>query len=196
MGGLGREVGEGALRWEYEDRSVGMEAWGWEHEDTVGQISQISIVQSLRQISQISIVQSASLRILCYCSIGISWMVPSLSFWVSATLFILLSQKHCATIFLLYFVDLSVLFGFVCHAGHCFILIVCYCELSLFFVFYLFFSHGFEHFPTIYLLLSFKLYQNIVSAYDMLFLKNYFCGAHCLFLCNMLVFYIFLLLQI
>ena len=31
------------------DRSMGIGAWGWEHEDMMGQISQISIVQSVGQ---------------------------------------------------------------------------------------------------------------------------------------------------
>ena len=72
-------------------------------------------------------------------------------------------------LFCLIFVDLSVCIGFVCHADNHFILIVCYCELSLLLSLSYLSPMDLKLFPTIYLLLSFQVYQEIVSANDMLF---------------------------
>ncbi len=80
MGVLNGSTGTGAWGRKLGDKSMGMGAWGrergdgsmwrglqgWEHEDTIGQISQFSIVQSMGHISQSSNVQSAFLRIMCY----------------------------------------------------------------------------------------------------------------------------------
>ena len=53
-----------------------METQGWKHVDTMWQISQFSIQQSIGHISQSSNGQSASLMIMCYGCIEPSWMVP------------------------------------------------------------------------------------------------------------------------
>lgn len=127
MGVRGQEVGMGALGWEYGDGSMGMWAWRREHDDTAGQISQISIVWYVGQITQISIGQSASLWILCYCSIGVSWMVPCQLLWINSFTFhdvLLTAFCHhyfgCIFYLIVYFV-LFVICSYLFHS-HCMLL--------------------------------------------------------------------------
>ncbi len=82
------------------------------------------------------------------------------------------------SLFRLYFVDLLEFFGFVCHFGHLFIIIVCDCELSRCW-FCKIFLLVFEIFSTICLLLSFQAYQKFVSAFDIVVLKKFFDGIVC-----------------
>ena len=191
MGVRVREVGMRDLGWEYGDRSMGMWAWGWEHDDTVGQISQISIVWYVGQITQISIVKSVSLWILCYGFIGVSWMAPCQSFWIkSFTFHDVLLTAFCHHYFGC-IVYLIVFFCFVCHM----LLFVSFSLYAIasciwYCVWIIFLLYDLKTFSTKHLLLSFQLYQKIVSAYDML-LWRIFWWWTLLFLCNILYLTIF-----
>ena len=91
-------LGMGIRGQEHGGGSMGMGAWGYNGTNITNFNCNIR-----GQISQSSNAQSASLSILCYCSIGVSWMVPFPSFLVFCYTFHVLSWQHCATIILVIF---------------------------------------------------------------------------------------------